>query len=122
MSALSMSYRFRVGTDHCPKRPNVSCGIPRRFHNYFWASLHGCSDWRACLGVFRVRKIRAPKITQLDIREPDIPFSGDYEDIVKFNKFNLRFSRSLGEIPSNTLTCVYIAFFMEHLQCLEYVS
>ena len=55
-------------------------------------------------------------------REPDLPFSVVYEDIIKFDIFNLRFSEALGEIPSKALTCVYIAFFMEHLQCFKYAS
>lgn len=114
--------RVRIRTDHSPKRPNISCGIPRGFHKHFWTGPHRRSDWRTCFGVLRICRIRATEITELDIREPDIPFSVVYEDIVEFNIFHLKFSETVGKLLSKALTCVYIAFFMEHLQCFKYAS
>jgi len=56
----------------------------------------------------------------LDVREPDVPVSVVYKDIVKFDIWNLKFSGDSGKIPEKPLTCMHIAVFVEHLQCFKY--
>jgi hypothetical protein len=77
-----------VCTYHVSKRPNISCGIPRCFHDYLWAGPHGRPDRRTTLGPFRSFKVRAAKITKLDICEAHIALSVIHKNIVQFDIFN----------------------------------